>query len=143
MISKIGVVCATALCALACSSSAGPPVEAGSFPETAYATATSDGMKLVVEVRTAPQPPVAGMNEAELVVSDSRTGQGVDGLSLGVVPWMPAMGHGTSIVPSVTAQGNGRYLVTNLSLFMPGTWELRTTVTGPVSDHVAPAFQVP
>jgi hypothetical protein len=154
MVSRWEVVCAGALCALgalgmstvACSSPGGaspPGTSAGSFPASAYVTAVGDAKRATIEVRTAPQPPVTGLNEAELSITDAETGEPLDDLDLAVVPWMPAMGHGTSVVPGVSAVGNGRYLVTNLSFFMPGTWELRTTITGKVSDHAVLSFQVP
>jgi hypothetical protein len=56
---------------------------------------------------------------------------------------MPAMGHGTSITPTATDMGSGVYAITDLSLFMPGEWELRTQFTGPVDDTAAPTFDVP
>ena len=86
-----------------------------------------------------------GNDTVEFTVDDAQ-GQPQDGLSLAVVPFMPAMKHGTSVVPTVTAAGQGRYVAANVVLFMPGTWELRTTITGAVgaaSDTLAPAFEVP
>jgi len=65
-----------------------------------------------------------------------------DGLTLTVTPWMPDMGHGTSIPPTVTARGSGLYDLTNVYLPMPGQVELRTQATGPVNDTAAPTFQV-
>ena len=65
-------------------------------------------------------------------------GQPVDGLVLSVVPWMPDMGHGASIEPMVSAVGGGRYVISNVELFMPGRWELRTSITGPSEDRAAP-----
>jgi hypothetical protein len=56
---------------------------------------------------------------------------------------MDAMGHGASVKTAVTPKGGGRYLVANVSMFMPGTWTLRTTFTGPVDDHAAPLVDVP
>ena len=47
--------------------------------------------------------------------------------------------HG-AVVPTVTAAGQGRYVAANVVLFMPGTWELRTTITdaaGAASDTLA------
>ncbi len=64
-----------------------------------------------------------------LSVTDAM-GTPADGLSLSVVPWMPAMGHGSSMECMVTPRGNGDYLVTNLMCPMPGTWELRVSGAG-------------
>ena len=69
----------------------------------------------------------------------------MDGLDVVVVPWMPVMGHGASVKPNV-AHGDapGTYVVEGLQLFMPGTWEIRTTLTrGATPEHAAPSFQIP
>lgn len=79
----------------------------------------------------------------ELTITDAATGTRVDGLRPTVVPWMPAMGHGTSVAPTVTEKGAGRYLVTGVSFFMPGRWELRTTFPGKANDSAVPVFDVP
>lgn len=53
----------------ACSSDA---ASNGSFPDAALATMASDGGKLRLEVRTAPdQPPTVGLDSVELLVTDS------------------------------------------------------------------------
>ncbi len=52
------------------------------------------------------------------------------------------MNHGGAGVPVITPEGEGKYLVTELGLFMPGHWQLRTTVSGPVMDHVVADFDV-
>ena len=128
------------LALIACSDP--PATAAQGFPATPYATLTSDSGELSVEVRTAPtQPPTRGTLSVELFVR-SVAGVPQDGLTVSVIPWMPYMGHGTSVVPTVTAEGGGKYLVSNLSLFMPGTWELRTTFTGSTIGHLVPTFEI-
>lgn len=67
----------------------------------------------------------------------------MDGLAVSVVPWMAAHAHGTSVVPIVTPRGDGRYLVTEVALFMPGAWQLRTSFEGKITDRVAPTVDVP
>jgi hypothetical protein len=114
-----------------------------SFPATALATMTSADGKLDVAVHSAPyQPLIAGLQCVELVVTDPSTGAGVDGLAITMTPWMPAMGHGASVTPLLTPLGQGRYVFTNVSLFMPGEWQLRTQFSGEVSDSVDPTFNV-
>ena len=54
-----------------------------------------------------------------------RDGSPVDGLEVAVEPFMPAMGHGTSTPTLHAAEGNGKYLLTEVYLYMPGVWELR------------------
>jgi hypothetical protein len=44
--------------------------------------------------------------------------------------------------PTVVAQGGGIYLVTEVYLYMQGVWELRTTISGPMSDHAAPQLVI-
>jgi hypothetical protein len=125
----------------ACAGSAGPKAQV--FP----LELESDSGTLHVEVHTSPEPPVRGSNSAELTITNASDGTPVDGLVLAVRPWMPAMNHGTSAEPSVAAEGEGKYLVTNLYLYMPGLWELRATLSGPTGspppDHVAPPLQIP
>lgn len=116
----------------ACSSAA--PSPQATFPSDPYATTMSDSNALVLDVRTSPQPPSRGTNEVQLTVTRASDGTPVDGVSLDVQPWMPAMGHGSS-TPTVTAQGGGVYLVTEVYFYMPGAWELRTSISGPTTDH--------
>jgi len=91
---------------------------------------------------TAPTAPIVGTDEMELTVARISDGSPQAGLSLAVVPWMPAMDHGTSATPTVTEEGGGKYRIENLYLYMPGTWSLKTTFTGAVSDHAEPTFQL-
>lgn len=108
----------------------------------ALTTATSESGALHVEVRTAPnQPPTSGVSTVELRVVD-RTGAPFDGLSIAVTPWMPAMGHGTPTEAVVTARGGGVYSVANVDLIMPGRWELRCAISGPVTDRLTLALDV-
>jgi hypothetical protein len=116
---------------------------ASSFPSAPVTTVTTDGGKLRVAIHGAPyQPLIAGLQCVELVVTDVSTDATLDGLAITMTPWMPAMGHGASVTPSVTALGEGRYVFTNVSLFMPGEWELRMQFSGEVTDSVAPTFSV-
>ena len=113
------------------------------FPATALATLTSDGGKLLIALRSAPYQPLSpGLESIELVVTDASTGAPVNGLSITMTPWMPAMGHGADTTPVLTALGQGRYVFTDVSLFMPGEWQLRTQFSGQVTDSVEPTFSV-
>lgn len=104
---------------------------------------TSDDGALRVEVRTSPNPPLRGTNEVELRFARVQDGSPVDDLAVTVVPWMPAMGHGASVRTTVTPKGDGHYLIDNVSTFMPGRWELRTTIAGPPEDHATLPIDVP
>lgn len=120
-----------------------------SFPEAPLTTFASESGALDVEVRTAPdQPPARGVVSVEYRIT-GKDGKPVDGLGVTVVPWMPQMAHGASVKPSVAAMGGGRYVISEVELFMPGTWELRTTFgqgTGaqdPGQDRATLSLQIP
>ena len=135
------VLCAAlGLVGAGCSSD--PAGESTTFPEAALAKLTTDGGAFDLEIRTAPeQPPSRGVVSVEYRVT--QHGSPRDGLDLSVVPWMPAMGHGASTAPTVSAEGDGRYVISDVELFMPGTWELRTQITGTTDDSAAPSFDIP
>lgn len=101
------------------------------------------GESLRVDVHTSPNPPWQGTITVELTVTNKADATPQDGLQIAMVPWMPADDHGTSTTPIVTAEGGGKYLVTNVNLFMAGHWELQTTFSGPMTDYVAPAYDIP
>ncbi len=130
----------TVLFAVGCSSSS--PASSG-FPSRPLETLQSDHKSLQLQVWTSPgQPPAQGTLSVKLVIADAKTGAPVDGLTLSIVPEMPSMGHGTSLVPVVSDQGSGTYVVTDVDLFMAGQWDLDITVTGPVSDSATVPIEV-
>jgi hypothetical protein len=102
----------------------------------------SSSGNLTLSVASAPtSPPQRGCAALQYVITDS-SGKPVDGLTLQVVPWMVEMNHGSSLTTSVTAMGQGQYVVTSVDLFMEGDWLLKTDVGGAATDSFAPAFQV-
>jgi hypothetical protein len=113
------------------------------FTADALVTTVGSSGALSAAVRTSPQPPTRGTIAVELTVTQAADATPVDGLAVQVRPWMPAHDHGSSIVPTVMSEGHGKYLITNVELFMPGHWELQTHFSGPATDDVAPAFDVP
>jgi hypothetical protein len=130
---------ALALLAFGCSAGTSP---ADDFPALAYTTTASESGGFVVEVRTSPQPPARGSNDVELTVTHASDGTPAPDLDVQVQTWMPSMNHG-SADPTVTDVGEGKYLVSGVYLYMPGTWELRTTLSGAVTDHATPTLSVP
>jgi hypothetical protein len=131
-------VVASAPCVSGCgsaSSGVDSNVSDASFSGLAIAAGTSTPSGWSVAMRSSPTTPVRGTNAIELVVRDA-TGVPVSGLGVAVVPWMPAMGHGASITPVVTAMGDGTYVATGIAMVMPGTWELRLTLTNPATGVV-------
>jgi YtkA-like protein len=127
----------------ACSGSA-PPIDSNAeFSKTPLLDLKTDSAGFDVEVRTLPsQPPALGTSSVQLIVRDAASGEPQSGLDVQTVPWMPAMGHGTSVAPTVAETEPGTYELTGVVLFMPGTWQLRTTLTGTTTDHVVPTVQV-
>ena len=85
---------------------------------------------------------VRGQNVGQFVVTDA-SGLPVDGLSLKVMPWMPADGHGTSVQPAITSTEVGVFIANPLYLFMAGEWELRMTFEGGVSDTATATVAIP
>ncbi|MEO8797965.1 MAG: FixH family protein [Polyangiaceae bacterium] len=129
---------------LAACSSAGSASSNEDFPADAYASATSDSGKYGLAVRFAPaQPPTPGTSRAKLTIVDATTKAPVEGANLSVVPWMPAMGHGASVMPTVSDEGGGSYLVDNVTFFMQGQWQLRVTFNAPTDDHANLDITVP
>jgi hypothetical protein len=143
---------AVALGLAGCGSSGGSAPSTGSggncststsFPVQTIATVATDSGKLQIAIRSAPYEPIeAGLSCIELVVTDASSGAGVDGLSMTMTPWMPSMGHGADTTPTLTALGQGHYVFTDVSLFMPGEWQLRTQISGAASDSAEPTLNV-
>ncbi len=126
------------LLCVACASASDPVTT--SAPLT---TMDSDTGRYHIEVRTTPQqPPVHGVVQVELSIRDTKTGTPLDGATISVVPWMPSHAHGTSVTPTVTALGHGAYRADDVSLYMPGSWQLRTTITAEVTDHATCTLDV-
>jgi len=124
-----------------CSSPSGDALP--TFPSAPLMTTKGDEGVLAIEVRTSPeQPPSRGTDAIQLVVRDDQ-GRARDGLGIAATPWMPDMGHGASVVPDLHVEAGGVYVLTDVAMFMPGRWQLRTTFSGAASDHVTIEFQIP
>jgi hypothetical protein len=115
-----------------------------SFPGAPLVALDSDTGALHIELRSFPEPPVRGQNVGQFTVTDA-SGQPVPGLTLAVLPWMPAHGHGTSVqavvAPSSTEMGV--FVANPLYLFMSGQWELRMTFDGDVHDTATALVEIP
>ncbi len=109
--------------------------------------AMSSSGALRATLRPSSNPPPLGTQTVAMDLVYVDGGAPATGLALTVVPWMPAMEHGTSIVPSVSETATpGTYAIANAYLFMPGIWEMRTTVSASANgaaDKVAPSLDVP
>jgi hypothetical protein len=127
-----------------CGSSAPACNPSPTFSSPPYLTgikSSSGNLTLSVSLDPASTPPEQRCFGVQYVVTDS-SGAPVDGLELTVQPWMVQMGHGSSVVPTVTAKGQGIYVLTSVDLFMAGEWQLRTGVDGGVTDTFSPTIQV-
>jgi hypothetical protein len=119
-----GLLCLSA-CASDDSAAAGSVGDAGPF-----GTIASESGALSIEARTGPdQPPTRGLTTIDLDIADAQSGEPKDGLTLTVVPWMPAMGHGTSVKPALEAVGGGHYVISNVNMYMGGAWDLRIAIS--------------
>ena len=113
----------------------------GPLVQVAESTSASGAYQVDVLAHTSQL--TRGDYDLEYVFTNVADGSPVDGLTITIVPWMPAMGHGTSIVPTIAALGSGTYALTDIDLFMAGLWQLRTTATGATAaDQVEPTMQI-
>lgn len=132
--------------ATACGGGSAPP-DTGFDPQ--QPPTSSPAMTLISEAGTwtvamwaYPQPARRGPADILFAVSDGA-GVPVDGLTVETQPWMPAHGHGASTPPAVAPLGAGRYWAMPINFYMPGRWELRTTLAGEVTDRVVFVLDVP
>jgi len=131
-----------ALLALLCSCGAPPQDGPAIFSTQPSQVMTSVSGALQLQVFEQVDRPVSrGVNALRLGVSANDAGVEVRRLSLTLTPWMPVMGHGSAVTPTVTPDEGG-FIIGDLSLPMPGQWELRCTFQGPVTDHALVHFDL-
>ena len=89
------------------------------------------GTALTVAVTAAvPDPPIrSDVNVWQFTVTDGD-GEPIAGCAVAVDPTMPAHGHGTTPVPTITEMEGaaGVYEARPLNLFMPGEWAIAVQV---------------
>ena len=81
------------------------------------------GVFTFVLVSCAPAPPAAENNAMVLQVLDASGAPVTSAQVTSVTPTMPLMSHGTS-KPTVVANGDGTFNVSNVYLFMAGLWQI-------------------
>jgi hypothetical protein len=108
------------------------------YPATAL---SRDGRYLLEATVPDGAPLVRGLHTFDVRVERLETGTPASGLTLEVTPWMPAMGHGSPYDGASVELEPGHYLLSDVSLFMAGVWELRTAI-GPDEDHATLSFDV-
>jgi hypothetical protein len=119
--------------------------DAGTFADAPATVLTTDTGSYRIVLHSSPDAqPSRGMNSLRLVVTNIADGTPATGLEVDVVPWMPAMGHGAAVKPTVQAGTEpGVYVVSNVYLFMAGLWEIRATIGGATPrDHATAQFEV-
>jgi hypothetical protein len=83
-----------------------------------------------VLVSSAPAPPSQYANVWTLKITDASGGSpNVSDVS--VSPYMPLMGHGSDQVPSLAANADGTFTVSDVYLFMTGLWAVTVSVSAP------------
>jgi hypothetical protein len=85
--------------------------------------------------------PAVGDHDVELELVDAQ-GEPLRGAEIEITPFMPAHGHGSTEVTASETEA-GHYLAEDVSLFMPGLWELRVhVVDGGVEGRLIATFEV-
>ena len=90
---------------------------------------SASGTYVATLMASVPAPPIQG-NDTWTVQIATAAGAPAGGLTIGVVPFMPDHGHGTSIQAIVTDQGSGVYQMAPLYLFMEGYWTITLNLQG-------------
>ena len=108
------------------------------FPSQPFVSQATDGGRYELALRSCPdQPPARGQETVEYTITNPG-GAPQDGLTVSVLPFMPAMGHGTSAQTTVTPTGGGKYVVGNVYFAMPGEWQLITDIWAPGVPDAGP-----
>jgi hypothetical protein len=99
--------------------------------DTIVAGLTKTGANALLQVRyvsSSPAPPAEGDNQWTVQLLDMAGAPLTTGAMTKVKPWMPDHGHGTTIVPTMSAMdADGMVDVTDIDFRMPGVWTLTFT----------------
>lgn len=124
--------CLVSACwALACS---GDPTQApGEFSDTPAAVSKSSAGQFEIKLYSSPTAtPIRGENHVRLDVT-RRSGDEAP-LTPTLVTFMPAMGHGSGVVPKLTEVEGQMFTFEDVVLNMPGHWELRLELESESDD---------
>ena len=138
---------AAALALAGCGSAPTPPPPDLTFAGPPDLTVASDSGALTIALWWSPSQPTVGYAASQMSITDAA-GAPVAGATVTVVPFMPAHGHGGSVLPTVTESSPGVYVATPLAFYMSGTWQLRTRIQDAgdaesIDDTAAPSVDVP
>jgi hypothetical protein len=126
-------VASAAILVAGCGQPPPPTAAALVFPGAPALTMASASGGLNIGLWWSPPQPTVGYDATQLAITDT-TGAPVTGLTLAIIPWMPAHGHGASVLPTVSEIAPGVYVATPLDFFMAGNWELMTAISRPAGD---------
>ena len=138
---------AVSLALAGCGATPTPPPPDLTFAGSPDVTVASDSGGLAIAVWWSPAQPTVGFAASQFAITDAA-GAPVAGATVTVVPFMPAHGHGGSVLPTVTESSPGVYVATPLDFYMSGTWQLRTRIqragdAAQIDDTAAPSVDVP
>jgi hypothetical protein len=148
------IVASAAIFMAGCGQASVPAAAALVFQGAPALTVASASGQLSIGIWWSPAQPTVGYDATQLAITDS-TGAPVTGLTLTIIPWMPAHGHGASVEPTVSETAPGIYVATPLDFFMAGNWELMTSIArsadggadadsaGSLNDSADPTVEVP
>ncbi len=146
------IVASAAIFVAGCGQPSAPSAPALVFTGAPSLTVASGSGQLSIGVWWSPPQPTVGYDATQLAITDT-TGAPVTGLTLAIIPWMPAHGHGASVLPTVSETAPGVYVATPLDFFMAGDWELMTAIVratdggnsdaGAIDDSADPTLEVP
>jgi len=84
--------------------------------------------KFSVTMTTPDDGLTVGKNSISLKIYDADEYE-VVGATVNIKPWMPGMGHGVFLVPTVQEKNNGVYEIGDVGFSMPGHWQLIVSVS--------------
>lgn len=144
-------VASAAILVAGCGQPSAPTAPTLVFPGAPALMVASASGQLSIDLWWSPPQPTVGYDATQLAITDT-SGAPVTGLTLTIIPWMPAYGHGASVVPTVSETAPGIYVATPLDFFMAGNWELMTAISrdagdagsaGAIDDSADPTLEVP
>ena len=142
---RVVPVCGVAFAMAACSlsgTSAAPGPAASEAPDTGTSGCKGEGETYTADMvkpgtlgkytftltAATPAPPGLLTNVWTVKIVDSD-GKAPDVSQLTAVPFMPQMGHGSDQTPTLAANADGTFTVSDLYLFMDGLWTVTFTVS--------------
>lgn len=85
------------------------------------------GVVSVVIESSMPAPPERGNNDWTIQLLDAN-GAPISDATVGITPFMPKHGHGSSVKAAITPLGDGRYDLNPVNFSMAGVWEVTIDV---------------